>query len=272
MPSFAEKRNEPNGSYRRTRWAVIRFSLVILLLLLVSCTTMSSSRKDVSSVLDSKISGKVEESFQILWEKWTVNFGAGAKDRKLLPLISSLTMTGGRGGGENEFPLHITATLMDSSLIEAGLQYYADTIQMAPEEKLTFGNAYYQRFDVENHLLIWCELQTSWTELFLDLNRWIIFIEDDALNQYEPVQVLEESQFTRKTVMDSLPEFNNEPRRPRWKINHKSLMLCFPKKNLLKNPIFSERIKFLKLVFQLTDDSKTRAEGTWVFKKGSSPN
>ena len=272
MLLFTGQKNEPYGSYRRTRWAVIRLSLVILLLLLVSCTTMSSSRKEVGSVFDSKTAIKAEESFQVLWEKWTVNFGAGARDRKLLPLISSLTMTGARGGGASDFPLHITATLMDSSLIEAGIQYYADTIQMTPEEKIAFRNAYFQRFDVENHLLIWCELQTSWAELILDLNRWIIFIEDDAINQYEPVQVLEESLSSYQTVMDSLPGFNNEPRRPRWNIHQKTIMLCFPKQNLLKIPILSERVKFLKLVFLLSDDSKTRAEGIWIFKKGSSPN
>ena len=176
-------------------------------------------------------------------------------------------MAGGRGGGENEFPLDIAATWMDSSLIEAGLQHYANLINMTPEENTTFRNAYFQRYDAENHLLIWCEMQTTWTELFLDLNRWIIFIEDDALNQYEPMQILDESQSSRQMVMDSLPGFLSERRRPRWEIHQKTLMFCFPKRDLLKDQILSERVRFLKLVFQLNDNEKTRAEGMWVFKK-----
>jgi hypothetical protein len=236
-------------------------------LLLISCTTVSSSRKYVSSTLDSKTQAKTEESFSVLWDKWTVYFGAGARGGRSLPLISAFTMAGGRGGGGNEFPLDIAATLMDSSLIEAGLQHYADLVKMTPEEETTFRRAYFQRYDVEDHILVWCELQTTWAELFLDLNRWLIFIEDDALNQYEPVQILDESQSSRQMVMDSLPGFPSEWRHPRWEIHQKTLMLCFPKRDLLKNPILTERVQFLKLVFQLKDDEKTKAEGMWVFKK-----
>ena len=267
MLSFFKQQYEPYGSYQRTLWAVLLWSPVIFLLLLVSCTTVSSSRKYVNPVFDSKTPAKTEESFSALWEKRTVYFGVEARGGKLLSMISPFTTTGGQGGGDSEFPLDIAATLMDSSLIEAGLQHYANLIKMTPEEKTAFRSAYFKRYDVENHLLIWCELRTTWTELFLDLDRWIIFIEDDAINQHEPVQILKESQSSRETVTDSLPGFPAEKRNPRWKIHQKSLMLCFPKRDLLKNPILSERVQFLKLVFQLKDDEKIRAEGMWVFKK-----
>jgi hypothetical protein len=246
---------------------VIFFSLAIFMLLLTSCATAPSSTKYTGSVFDSKTPPKTEESFPVLWEKWTVYFGARAGGGRSLPLISAFTMAGGRGGGENEFPLDIAATFMDSSLIEAGLQHYANLVKMTPEEETTFRRAYFQRYDVENHLLVWCEMQTTWTELFLDLDRWIIFIEDDALNQYEPVQILDEAQFSRQMVTDSLPEFPSERRRSRWEIHQKTLMLCFPKRDLLKDPILSEQVRFLKLIFQLKDDEKTKAEGMWVFKK-----
>lgn len=267
MLSFSEQRYEPYGSYQRTLWAMVMWSLLILMLLLVSCATVSSSRKYVNPVLDSNIPVKTAESFSVLWDKWTVHFGASARGGKLLSLMNPLTMTGGRGGGNGEFPLDIDATLMDSSLIEAGLQYYANLLKMIPEEKTAFRSAYFKRYDVENHLLIWCELRTTWTELFLDLDRWIIFIEDDAINQHEPVRILNESQSSRETVTDSLPGFPTAQRRQRWEIHQKSLMLCFPKRDLLKNPILSEKLRFLKLIFQLKDDEKIRADGTWVFKK-----
>jgi len=252
-------------SEQRARWAVVLCSLVILLLLLSSCATVPSSRKYVGPVLDSK--GPIEESFPSLWEKRTVYLGTGAGGRSPLRFINPRAMTGGPGGGISEFPLRIAATLMDSFLIEAGLEHYADLVEMTPEEWAEFRRAYFQRYDVENHLLIWCELQTSWTELYLDLDRWIIFIEDDAVNQYEPVQILEEPQPIRQTVMDRLPEFQPQQRGPRWEVHRKTLMLCFPKRDFYENPILSEKVRFLKLVFQQSDDEKTRAEGTWVFKK-----
>jgi hypothetical protein len=258
MPWFSEQ---------RTWWLPVLWALVIFLLLLVSCATMSSSRKYVGSASDSKTSAKTEEPFSSLWEKWTVYLGAATRGGNPLQFFNPLAMTGGMGGGNSEFPLHITATLMDSLLIEAGLQHYATLLTMTPEEQAEFRNAYYRRFDPTNHLLIWCELQTTWAELFLDLNRWLIFIEDDVGNQYEPVQILEESQPSHQMVNDSLPGFQPERERQRWEVHRKSFMLCFPKQDFYKNPILSERSQFLKLVFQWNEDEKTRAEGIWVFKK-----
>ena len=176
-------------------------------------------------------------------------------------------MGGGRGGPGGGFPLQITATLMHTMLIEAGLQHYDSMLAMTPDERAEFRHAYFQRYDVENHLLIWYELRTTWAKLHLDLDRWTIFIEDDALNQYEPVKVFERPQPTRQTVMDTFPEFEPKRRLPRWEIHQKSLMLCFPKRDFYQNPVLSPKLKFLKLVFQLNDDEKTRAEGVWVFKR-----
>ena len=258
MPSFRKQ---------RTWWAPVLWSLVIFLQLLVSCATMSSSRKYVGSVSDSKTSAKTEESFSSLWEKWTVYLGAAAGGEKPLQFFNPLAMTGGMGGGNSEFPLHITATLMDSLLIEAGLQHYATLLTMTPEEEAEFRNAYYRRYDPPNPLLIWCELQTTWTELFLDLNRWLIFIEDDVGNQYEPIKILEEPQSFRQVAKDSLPALQPEPKRWGWEVHRKTLMLCFPKRDFYKNPILSQKSKFLKLIFQLNEDEKTRAEGIWAFKK-----
>jgi hypothetical protein len=251
-------------------WCALTFcSPVLFLLLLDSCATAPSSRKYISSVFDLKTSAEIEQSLPALWEKWTVQLGMTTRGGKPGGLSNLFTMSGGKGegGGPSGFPLHISATLMDSSLIEAGLQHYANLLTMTPEEGAEFRNAYYRRYDVENHLLIWCELQTTWTELFLDLNRWIIFIEDDVGNRYEPVQILEESQPIRQMVRDSLPGFQPEQKRWGWEVHQKNLMFCFPKRDFYKNPILSERSQFLKLVFQLSEDEKTRAEGIWVFKR-----
>jgi hypothetical protein len=240
-------------------------SLVLFLLLLGSCATAPSYRKYVGPVFDSKSSSQIEESFPDLWEKWTVYLGVATQGGRPWQLSNPFAMGGSGPGGE--FPLQITATLMNSSLIEAGLQHYATLVKMTPEEQTAYRSHYFQRYDVENHLLIWCELSTTWAELHLDLDRWIIFIEDDAMNQYEPVRVLEESQSSREMVMDRLPGFQPEQRRPRWEIHQKTLMLCFPKRDFYGAPVLSEEVEFLKLVFQLTEDEKTRAEGIWVFKK-----
>ena len=252
---------------QRVRRAGVFCSLVLFLALLLSCATAPSSRKYVGPIRDSKLQDRLEASFETLWENWTVYLGAAAGGGSPLRFINPLGMAGGPGGGISEFPLRIAATLMDSLLIEAGLEHYADLVQMTPEERTEFRNAYFQRYSVENHLLIWCELQTSWTERFLDLDRWIISIEDDAGNRYEPEQILEESQYSREMGMPMLPRFQPEQRLPRWEIHEKTLMLCFPKRDFYGAAVLSEEVEFLKLVFQQSDDEKTRAEGLWMFTK-----
>jgi hypothetical protein len=254
---------------QKARKNVIFFGLIIFVLLSTSCATAPSPKKYLSPIPESESPAQIEKSFPALWEKWTVQFGMTTRGGKPWQLSNLFNIAGDKGGpgGPGEFPLHITATLMDSLLIEAGLQHYATLLTMAPEEQAEFRNAYYRRYDPTNHLLIWGEVRTTWTELFLDLDRWIIFIEDDAGNRYEPVRILEESQPIPQMVRDSLPGFQLERERRGWEVHQKSLMFCFPKQDFYKNPILSKGSQFLKLVFQLSEDEKTRAEGIWVFKR-----
>ena len=246
------------------RWAVA-FCGLLLLLLLSSCATVPSSRKQVASVSDLKNSRWTDESFHALWEKRTVYFGQERMDGKSLRLGLPFMM-GGTPGGQSEFPLQITATLMDSLIIETGLKHYASLVKMTPEEEAEFRSSYFSRYDPSNHLLIWCELQTSWAELHLDLDRWTIFIQSDAGNQYEPVEILEESQPVGQTITDMFPDFLPRQGRQVWEFHQKTIMLCFPKFDFYKNPLLSDKLQFLKLIFQLNDDPQTRAEGTWIFK------
>jgi hypothetical protein len=225
---------------------------------------VSSSKKYGGTVSNSGTSSQIEESFQVLWEKRTVYFGQARRGGKSLQMGIPFVMTGGPGG-DSEFPLHITATLMDSLLIEVGLKHYASLIKMTPEEEAEFCSAYYQRYDPSNHLLIWCELQTSWAELHLDLDRWTIFIEDDTGNQYEPVQILEEPPPIRQTMTDMFPDFLPRQGRRAWEFHQKTIMFCFPKFDFYQNSIISDEVQFLKLVFQLSGDPQTRAEGVWMF-------
>jgi hypothetical protein len=254
-------------SFQRVRWVAVFCTLILLSSLLPSCATAPSSQKYVGSLFDPRKLSRTNESFPDLWEKWTVHLGMPTRGGKPWQLSSSFTSGGGAGGPGGEFPLRIIATLMDTMLIEAGLHHYETRLAMTQQEREEFRRTYFQRYDVENHLLIWCELSTTWTELFLDLDRWIIFIEDDALNQYEPEKIFEKPQPAGQTVMDTFPEFETKRGNPGWETHQKSLMFCFPKRDFYQNPVLSPKLKFLKLVFQLNDDEKTRAEGIWAFKK-----
>jgi len=184
---------------------------------------------------------------------------------KSMQLSIPFAMTGGRGG-DREFPLQITATLMDSMLSEAGLKRYVTLLEMTPEEETKFRSSYYREYHPPSHILIWCELRTIWAELHLDTGHYIIFIEDDGGNQCEPIRILEQSQPLREMKMEEFSQFQSEQERWGWRVHQKNLMLCFPKRDFLEKPVLSERVKYLKLVFLHSEDREKRAEGTWVFQ------
>ncbi len=249
------------------RWATILLVLISLSFFSVRCATVPSSRKYVGAVSGSEASAPAEESFSTLWEKHTVPLspakGAGAPGLLSLPL----GIAGAQSGFPADFPLQIAATLIDSQLIEAGLTHYETMLAMTPKERSEYRQAYYNRYDPDNHVLIWCELQTTWAELHLDLNRWTIFTQDDQMNQHEPARVLEQPPLRRPTDVDMFPGIPSDRRLPSWQFHQKGVMLLFPDKDLLGNPTLSRETKFLTLIFMMTEDDQTRAEGTWVFRE-----
>ena len=247
------------------QWTAVSCTLVIFMLSF-SCATAPSSRKYVGLVFNSKASAQIEESFLALWKKWTVHFGATARVKSFSTPFSMFDGRG-QGDGNSEFPLQIAATLMDSLLIEAGLQHYATLLRMTPEEQAEFRHSYYRRYGPINYLLIWCELQTIWAENYLAPRRWIIFLEDDTGNQYEPERISEESPPIPQMVMERWSGFQHDQERRGRAMHQKTLVLCFPKHDFYGIPLLSEKSRFLKLVFQLRGDEKTKAEGIWVFKK-----
>ena len=252
----------------KARWTTGFHLLTFLLLILTSCTTAPSSKTYVGPISDGASTDHRSDSFQVLWEKWTVNFGA-SEGRGTLGFTSTpFSGGGGRGpGGSSEFPVYIAATLMDSLLIEAGLDYFAKRAEMSPEEETAFRSRYFDRYDPKNHLLIWCELRTRFAENYLNLDRWIIYIEDDARNRFEPVHTIHEPPSYRRTVMEKTLAFQTE--RERWarEFHHKRVMLCFLRCDYYGNLVRSKGVQYLKLIFHLIDDTNAKAEGKWVFKE-----
>ncbi|UCE19853.1 MAG: hypothetical protein JSV84_05800 [Gemmatimonadota bacterium] len=249
------------------RWTAGFAILTFLHLVLTSCATAPSSKTYVGPTTESSTHVTEDASFQDLWQKRTIQIGPALKKRSRSFLSTPFSGSGGQGagGGDNEFPLSVTATLMDSSLIEAGLRYFADRIEMTQDEEATFRSRYFDRYDPTNYLLIWCELRTGFAQNYLNLDRWIISIEDDAGNQYEPARIIGEPPSYRHMVMEKPLAFHPERGYGEWEIHHKRVMLCFPNRDFYGNLIPSKGVQSLKLVFQQIDDRKIREGGIWVF-------
>jgi len=211
-----------------------------------------------------------EESFQNLWEARTVQIGTGAgRSPGFLRLPALTSGGGGIGGGGSDFPLYVEATLMDSVLVEAGLRHFANLTGMTPDEEPAYRARYFDHFDARDHLLLWCELRTRYAANYLNPDRWIIYIEDDAENRFEPLRIMPESPLYQHEIMARPLAFHAESSEPQVQFHQQSWMLCFPKTDRAGVPILSEAVRDFKLVFQLIDDRESKAEGAWGKEHGA---
>jgi hypothetical protein len=243
--------------------------LAPLLLLVAGCASVPSYQKYIGPGSQTATTGSNRERFQALWEERTVYFGRGTSGRGGGVFGTGFSAFGGEGASAAGFPLDIAATFMDSLLLEAGFDYYGTLLELSPKEKADFRQAYQHLYDPAHNILIWCRLRTTWTELYLDLNRWTIFIQvqDDELNQYEPEEILKEEQTAFPTTSQMRSDSASEQGPIRRQLHQKSVMLCFPRHDLLNNPVLSEKVRTVKLIFQETEDEMTKAEGTWILRR-----
>ena len=158
------------------------------------------------------------------------------------------------------FPLKISATIITEGIIRNAGEYYTKLLDMSEAETDSFMNAYREMYDVENNNLIWVYLKTNLAESYLNPDRWVIFVEDEDQNQYEPLKVSQDQPL--------IPDLNNE-RRDNWRRTREKesqFALKFPKKKFDDQLWIPNKGK-LKLVFMNPDKNIERADGTWIFEK-----
>lgn len=211
-------------------------------------------------------------SFGKLWTERTILLGQ-LSDGFRLPALSPLG--GSPPDGDGPFPLIVRATLVDSVLIEAGIREYGRLASMTDEELSAFQSAYHAKHDVDNSLFVWLELQTSYTDDFLKLERWIIFLEDETKQQFEPMRVVEHPMQKRPPPDAAADRAGRNslvyPGELTWPLTTKAVELYFPKKRYDGAPLLSATTKTLKLVVLEPKNTSVRAEGSWDFSSFTSP-
>ncbi len=239
------------------------------LLLCVSCVRNPGTRECLSPTFAPQVPDAVEEPYGLLREKWTVVLGsrrsAGRGGGLVLPLSQR-----GRGSGDRQstFPITVHATLMDARVVAAGLRYYADLLDMSPDEAEAFRLRYYENHNLEEHILIEAMLQTDLAESYLNIERWIIFVEDNCGNQYESVRIVELEMNPRPEEIGRARPGDYGPEAALFfhrDVRQKSILLYFPRLDSSGNPIIHEGTKHLRIAFLLKESPFSRAEGTWRF-------
>ena len=196
-----------------------------------------------------------DEEFSLKWNNNTVIIG-GSGFRGGFP--------GGRmmmpGGGRSAFlPVNLRATLLDKSLTS----YLSD-------------NKYHQ-FKDDNNIHIFISISTNLHNSYLNLNKWIIYLENNKLEKSELSEFTEKEK--RPEIKDELEEFTEKFREisrfslstgvpGRLQVN--SYRLTYGRKFYIisfKNDLIQNNPEFIKLVFLEEIGSNIKDEGRWYFKE-----
>lgn len=238
--------------------------IAIWLLVVSGCSRHSVLDRVVIPSVPLKPSEDAEAWFKEVKSRWTIIIGSRGMNAGpgMRPSFSGVQGS----PKDSRFPLTVTATLMDSQVIQAGFLYYQQMTQMSREEAEHFQQRYRDRNEIDEYILIEANLRTTAAENYLDFSRYTIFLEDDQGNQHLPAKIVEMPVATNR-----FEGMVNNPslRRPfymNFSDHTKNAFLYFPRYDYYGNPTLPENIKHIRLVFILDVGGHARAEGTWVFR------
>jgi len=207
-----------------------------------------------------------------LQDKWTVTFGMSRGGS------GGFSFT---GGGESPaagmgFPLKIKATLLDPLLVIAQRRGSNKTHEFPSDSAISYFNSI--KKDV---LEIQVSITTSYHESYLDLKNWIVYLENDKIEQFEPWKIekrekpfIEQSRsfrlpYSQRRVMPptitDAPDM--EPTRTFGDMSKSAYYSVFFRDKIQGKPLIREDTEFLKLIFLKEIGTAERSEGKWIFSR-----
>lgn len=201
-----------------------------------------------------------------LIDSWTITFGTRKQTSG-----GFFTGIGGEGAqGTTGFPLKIEATLLDPLISVAQKMENFKSSENSDDSVLSYyENA--QKDTIEIRLSI----TTLYHESYLDLKNWIIYLENDKIEQFEPLKIEQQEKpllsSSRIFPLMKRPSQQTPPdknlRRALGEPIKSAYFSLFFKNKSKDRPIITEDTQFLKLVFLKEIGKNERAEGRWVFPK-----
>lgn len=186
-------------------------------------------------------------------------------------------------------PLLISATLLVPELGKAEFDllktYYSpDSVNVTTWEN------YVEQNQLNDMIQVRLKLNTPYTEEFLDLDRWIIFLQDSDDIGYEPLEIKARAFYPLEAVRVAVPGREVEvtdvfgryfspipgererfyleaPSKMTYVGNEKLLELYFPGRDFQGKPVVDEKTKFIKLIVQSQETDFGRSELIWQIEK-----
>ena len=245
--------------------SVLLNALLLAVVSFYGCSSGKPNERDFLAKRSNEMNSIVLGDFYKQWENKTFRLGNGESERSSIPGMSLPGIGSGNGGGANGAfhgrigtPISAEATLLDSALVEAGINEFAKLSGMSIAEKDDYRNNYVKKFKTSDHIFIWLELSSSYTEETLDLNRWSFFFEDNKGGQIEPVTVEEYKENNRIFDLHNKKDFAHAEN-PFGKTSSKTILLWFPLKKYNGAAIIPAEKMSVKIVMYNWND-KTRLD------------
>jgi hypothetical protein len=186
--------------------------------------------------------------------------------------------SGGGGPGLRRFPVVVTATLIDSAFIEAEHRYTAPPDSLAGAAGQARLQTFFTQQQVSDILTIRLVLSTTLHESYIDMDRWVAYIEDQDGRPYEPTEIVE-----IRTLVSDRPEqsmnmmagrqsgarggFRGRPGGDNLFIRKaRRYDLRFPSIDVYGNYLLRPGTESLELVFFDKNDPQYRTQGKWELK------
>ncbi|MBN1349221.1 hypothetical protein JXJ21_07420 [candidate division KSB1 bacterium] len=224
------------------------------LFLLIMITACSHTNRSMPGMLQNDFAGfsSTEKAYRRLKAQWTIHLGA--QNRGSYPML-----VGARGNhtGHGAFPLNVSATLMTDQVIDTGIDFYSEQLEMDSRQKDALKMEYQRYHQLDHYFLVEISMRTTWSDSYLDLKRWLIFIEDDAGNMSEPAKIVEKPMRSASAAGRGFGMPGD--------FHSRRIYLYFKRLDIYGKRTISDSTKSVKLVIQLEAENPERAEGTWFF-------
>jgi hypothetical protein len=221
---------------------------------------MVQSRQGTFTALQVKPSTKIEPAafspdtpdttrYHVLKEQRTIVFGPG-----------------GFNSGLQNFPIFVTAILVDSLLTEAENRYTAPPDSLDGPAGQARRAAYFTARQAKDMFAIRLVLSTFLHESYASMDRWVAYIEDQDGNRYEPTRVVEELSVTAPDPSSLVPRgYLAEGDVPLAR-KARQFEIRFPYRDPLGHRILGPGTQSLRLVLFDKNDPQFRTQGEWVMR------
>ena len=233
-----------------------RIVTVIILIMIIFRGSLAHGQSSTAGkfVLKSDASSYIDAI-----SKNTIVFGVGVRMTGGDEFFKGIGKPGGPPPLRPSFPLQISATIIDDEVISKSGDYYSKLGGLTESEKDSFLANYRDHYNLDEYDLIWIYMRTTLSENYVNPEKWVIFVQDEDENQFEPKKVSEEISSIKN---------DNFPAKERWRraqIKEIQFALLLPKKKF-DGKSWIPATGQLKIVFMNITNQAERTEGTWIFK------